>query len=179
MRPVFHRGALVGYAANKAHHADVGGSVPGSMPADAPDIFAEGIVVPPLRLVAGDRIVDETLAIFCSNSRTPHERSGDLRAQVAGNYTGERRLLEICDRYGAADLAGAVDRALDNSERRMRAALRALGDGVFEAATPLKTATGGRALRLPCAWSCATASQNSTTPAPALKWTFPSTPSSA
>ncbi len=142
LRPVFHRGVLVGYAANKAHHADVGGSVPGSMPADAPDIFAEGIVVPPLRLVAGDRIVDDTVAIFSSNSRTPHERSGDLRAQVAGNYTGERRLLEICDRYGAADLAGAVDRALDNSEQRMRAALRALGDGVFEAGDALEDRDG-------------------------------------
>ena len=80
--------------------------------------------------------------IFCSNSRTPHERSGDLRAQVAGNYTGERRLLEICDRYGAADLATAVERALDNSERRMRAALRALGDGVFEARDALEDRDG-------------------------------------
>ena len=142
LRPVFHRGTLVGYAANKAHHADVGGSVPGSMPVDAPDIFAEGVVVPPLRLVAGDRVVDDTVAIFCSNSRTPHERSGDLRAQVAGNYTGERRLLEICGRHGAANLAVAVERALDNSERRMRAALRALGDGVYEARDSLEDRDG-------------------------------------
>jgi N-methylhydantoinase B len=142
LRPIFYRGKLAGFSANKAHHADVGGSVPGSMPADAPDIFAEGIVVPPLRLVAGDRIVEETVAVFCANSRTPQERSGDLRAQIAGNYTGERRLVAVCERYGAAALTHATERAFENSERRLREALRALGDGVFEARDALEDRSG-------------------------------------
>ncbi len=71
LRPIFDRGRLAGFAANKAHHADVGGAVPGSMPADAPDLFAEGLVVPPMRLMREDRVVSETVALFRANSRTP------------------------------------------------------------------------------------------------------------
>jgi N-methylhydantoinase B len=142
VRPVFFGGVLIGYAANKAHHADVGGSAPGSMPVDATDLFAEGVVVPPLRLVAEDRVVAETVALFRANSRTPDARSGDLRAQVAGNYTGERRLLELCERYGIETFEAAITRALDDSERRMRAALRAIGDGVFDAIDYLEDLDG-------------------------------------
>jgi N-methylhydantoinase B len=142
VRPVFEGDRLVGYAANKAHHADVGGSAPGSMPFDASDLFAEGVVVPPLRLVREDRIVDETIEFFRANSRTPEARSGDLRAQIAGNYTGERRLLEVCERYGTQTFEFAVERALDDSERAMRAALRAIGNGVFEATDYLEDLAG-------------------------------------
>ncbi|HYL26913.1 MAG TPA: hydantoinase B/oxoprolinase family protein [Candidatus Nitrosotalea sp.] len=142
VRPVFHHSRLVGYAANKAHHADVGGSAPGSMPADASDLYAEGLIVPPLRLVREDRVESATVELFRANSRTPDARSGDLRAQVAGNYTGERRLLELYDRYGFDPLDEAIARALDESERRMRAALRALGDGVFTAADYLEDRNG-------------------------------------
>lgn len=131
VRPIFFRGELAGFAANKAHHTDVGGMVPGSMSADAPDLFAEGLVVPPLRLVRGDRLVHETVELFRANSRTPDARSGDLRAQVAGNTTGERRLLELCERYGAETLDAAVERMLDDSELYMRTALFELGNGTF------------------------------------------------
>ncbi len=142
VRPVFSRGRLVGYAANKAHHADLGGSAPGSMPTEAADLYAEGLVVPPLRLVSAERLVEEILALFRANSRTPEARSGDLRAQVAGNYTGERRLCELCERYGFETLDAAVARALDDSDRRMRAALRCLGDGVFDAVDYLEDRDG-------------------------------------
>lgn len=142
VRPIFVGDRLVGYAANKAHHADVGGSVPGSMPSEAADLYAEGLVVPPIRLVREDRVVDETVALFRANSRTPAARSGDLRAQVAGNYTGERRVRELCDRYGFEALETAIARGLDASERRMRAALRAIGDGVFEATDYLEDRAG-------------------------------------
>ncbi len=142
LRPIFAGGTLAGFAANKAHHADVGGSVPGSMPAEARDIFAEGVVVPPLRLVRDDRIVDEVVALFRANSRTPGASAGDLRAQVAGNYTGERRLLELCARYGRETFEAAVARSLDDSERRMRAALRALPDGIFSAIDYLEDRAG-------------------------------------
>ena len=142
VRPIFAGGCLAGYAANKAHHADVGGSVPGSMPSDAIDLYAEGVVVAPIRLVRDDRISNETIEFFRANSRTPEARSGDLRAQIAGNYTGERRLLELHERYGAKVLDIAVARALDDSERRMRAALRSIGDGVFEATDYLEDRDG-------------------------------------
>jgi N-methylhydantoinase B len=142
VRPVFHRGTLVGYVANKAHHADVGGGTPGSMPAEATELFAEGLIVPPIRLVEKDRVIEETVALFRANSRTPEARSGDLRAQVAGNYTGERRLLEICDRYGVETLETAAARALDESELRMRAALRGLGEGSFKAIDYLEDRNG-------------------------------------
>ncbi|MGC1380846.1 MAG: hydantoinase B/oxoprolinase family protein [Candidatus Baltobacteraceae bacterium] len=142
VRPVYHGGSLAGYAANKAHHADVGGAAPGSMPVDAADLFAEGVVVPPLRLVREERVVAETVEIFRANSRTPEARSGDLRAQVAGNYTGERRLLELYDRYGAALVEEAAARAQDESERRMRAALRSIGEGVFTAEDYLEDRDG-------------------------------------
>ncbi len=148
VRPVFFHDALVGYAANKAHHADVGGSAPGSMPVAAVDLFAEGLVVPPMRLVENDAPVAATLALFAANSRTPEARGGDLRAQTAGNYTGERRLIELCERYGAQFLARAVDRILDDSETRMRNALVELGDGRFEAEDFLEDAGGVPSLRI-------------------------------
>ncbi len=142
IRPIYAAGAPIGYAANKAHHADVGGSVPGSMPVDATELYAEGLIVPPMRLVRDDRVIDETVALIRANSRTPDARNGDLRAQVAGNYTGERRMLELCDRYGVAAFEAAIERALDDSERRMRAALRGLGNGVFEASDALEDRDG-------------------------------------
>ncbi|HEY1653923.1 MAG TPA: hydantoinase B/oxoprolinase family protein, partial [Candidatus Tumulicola sp.] len=148
IRPIFLHGMLIGYAANKAHHTDVGGSVPGSMPADAADLFAEGLIVPPTRLVRRDEPLPETLALFRANSRTPNARSGDLRAQIAGNYTGERRLLELCARYGAAGVFAALERILDDSETRMRNALRALGNGVFDSTDFLEDRAGRPTIRI-------------------------------
>ncbi|MGZ3497689.1 MAG: hydantoinase B/oxoprolinase family protein [Vulcanimicrobiaceae bacterium] len=148
IRPVFFNGVLVGYAANKAHHTDVGGMVPGSMSADAPELFAEGLVVPPIRLVEQDRVLALTVELFRANSRTPDARSGDLRAQVAGNYTGERRLLELYERYGEAVVDGAIERTLDESERRMRSALRALGNGTFESIDALEDRDGKPTIRI-------------------------------
>ncbi len=142
VRPIFAGGHLVGYAANKAHHADVGGVVPGSMPAEASELYAEGLVLPPVRLVRNDRVAEEIVAIFRASSRTPEARSGDLRAQVAGNYTGERRLLELCERYGLETFDGAIAQALADSERRMRAALRSIGEGTFEASDHLEARDG-------------------------------------
>jgi N-methylhydantoinase B len=133
IRPIFLRGegappSLVGYAASKAHHTDVGGSVPGSMSADASELMAEGLVIPPMRLMIGDRVNEETVELIRANSRTPEARSGDLKAQIAGNVTGERRVLETIERYGLAIFCAAIERILDESERRMRAALRVFGD---------------------------------------------------
>ncbi len=104
--------------------------------------------MPPLRLVEGDRIVAQTVDLFRANSRTPDARSGDLRAQVAGNYTGERRLLELYERYGFEGVESAIARALDDSELRMRAALRAIGDGVFDATDYLEDLAGAPSIAI-------------------------------
>jgi N-methylhydantoinase B len=132
IRAIYAADRLVGYAANKAHHTDVGGAVPGSMPPDARDLFAEGCVIAPLLLMAGDRVVDATVDLLRANSRTPEARVGDLRAQIAGNVVGERRFLELIERYGIEIVQAALERALADGERRTRAALRALPDGVVE-----------------------------------------------
>jgi N-methylhydantoinase B len=159
IRPVFFQGGLIGFAANKAHHTDVGGMVPGSMPADAFDLFAEGLVVPPMRLVQDDRLVDSTVELFRANSRTPDARSGDLRAQTAGNFTGERRLLELYDRYGADTVEAAIERLLDDSEVRMRAALAQLRDGTYDYSDVLEDREGRPSivLRLRLTLHCGTA----------------------
>ncbi len=142
IRPVFVDGALFAYAANKAHHTDVGGAVPGSMPPGARDLFAEGFVMPPARLVRDDAIVAATVDLFRANSRTPEARSGDLRAQVAANVTGERRVCELIARYGAPLVAAAMAKAIDDGERRMRAALRAFPDGTAMVSDVLEDAAG-------------------------------------
>src|ERR1700722_8998815 len=142
IRPIFHDGVPFGYAANKAHHTDVGGMVPGSMPPNARELFAEGFIMPPMRLMRDDAVVAETVALFRANSRTPETRSGDLRAQLAGNITGERRVRELVDRYGAATVTQAIAKSIDDGEGRLRAALLALPDGVVEATDVMEDAAG-------------------------------------
>jgi N-methylhydantoinase B/oxoprolinase/acetone carboxylase alpha subunit len=113
--PCLVGGRLVGWAANRAHHADVGGSAPGSLPADATEIQQEGLRIPPTVLDDGVR------RIVLANSRTPDERVGDLDAQVGANVVGVQRLAEM---EGAP-----LDEVVDYGERRMRAALAGLPDG--------------------------------------------------
>lgn len=132
IRAIYHGERLIGYAANKAHHTDVGGAVPGSMPPDARDLFAEGAVYTPTLLVRDDRVVGDTVDLLRANSRTPEARAGDLRAQIAGNNVGERRFLELVERYGIDVVEAALEKALADGERRTRAALRMLPDGTVE-----------------------------------------------
>lgn len=148
IRPVFHGAELIAYAANKAHHADVGGAVPGSMSADARELFAEGLILPPMRIVVADRIVRETVELVRANSRSPETRSGDLKAQVAGNVTGERRVLELIDRYGVANFEAAIERFLGESERRTRATLRSLGEGTWSVEDFLEDPSGDPSIRI-------------------------------
>ncbi len=117
--PCFVDGRIVGWAANRAHHADLGGMTPGSMPPDAVHIAQEGLRIPPV--VLSDGIVE----VLVASSRTPEERRGDLDAQVGANRLGVARL---------AELAGApFDQVVDYGERRMRAVLAALPDGRWRA----------------------------------------------
>jgi N-methylhydantoinase B len=125
--PVFRQGALLGFAASRAHHADVGGPSPGGMPAGSTRLEEEGLVIPPT--LAGERELEELAA----QMRSPRERLADLRAQRAANRVGAIRLEELADRYGLEGLRVGMAATLDYAERRTRAALSELPDGVYAA----------------------------------------------
>ncbi len=131
--PVYYRGEVIAYVANKAHHSDVGGKAPGSMPGDSAELFEEGIIIPPVKLVKGGRIDREIAEIILSNVRTPRERMGDLRAQVAANFLGIRRIIELAEKYGVEKLEAAIEEILAHSERMMRHEIEKIPDGVYKA----------------------------------------------
>jgi N-methylhydantoinase B len=118
------------YVASRAHHADVGGMSPGSMPM-AREIYQEGIRIPPILLARRGRIDLPLLRMILANVRTPEEREGDLRAQLMANARGERRLRDISAKYGLAAVGANMRQLQDYTERMMRAAIRRLPDGVF------------------------------------------------
>ncbi|MGE3619936.1 MAG: hydantoinase B/oxoprolinase family protein [Acidimicrobiia bacterium] len=135
--PVWVGEALAGWVANRAHHADVGGAVPGSIPADATHIAQEGLRLPPVRLTP------EVRAVFMAASRTPDERAGDLDAQAGANRVMAERLAEvIAEGWPTAEV-------LAYGERRMRAALAALPDGSWEFADVLDSTGAGPGQRAP------------------------------
>ncbi|HEY7350933.1 MAG TPA: hydantoinase B/oxoprolinase family protein [Ktedonobacterales bacterium] len=133
IRPIYYEQHLVGYAASKAHHTDVGGRVPGSISSDATEVFQEGLILPPVKLMVGARFQQDIADIICANSRTPASRMGDLRAQVAGNLRGELHLQEVIARYGLPIFRAAVNRILDESEIRLRHQLAGFPAGRYEA----------------------------------------------
>jgi N-methylhydantoinase B len=133
---------LIGFAASRAHHADVGGRVPGSMPADSRTLAEEGLVIHPRELT--DATIDE----LAEQMRQPQERRADLRAQLAANRVGALRLAELAERVGVQRLREATDAVLDYAERRTRACIAALPDGVREAQDVLEAREGDLVLRL-------------------------------
>jgi N-methylhydantoinase B/oxoprolinase/acetone carboxylase alpha subunit len=118
------------YVASRAHHADVGGMSPGSMPL-AKEIYQEGIRIPPVLLMKNGKIQRDVMQIILANVRTPDERNGDLMAQVMSNRRGEDRLLEILLRYGPGRVQRAAADLQEYSERLMRAVLREVPDGEY------------------------------------------------
>ena len=140
--PVFFAGELLGFAASRAHHADVGAPTPGSMPADSHTLEEEGVVISPRPLT--ERTIEELAA----RMRQPRERRADLRAQLAGNRVGALRLGELAERLGTGRLREGTDAVLDYSERRTRACLAELPDGVREARDFLEAPDGDLVLRL-------------------------------
>jgi N-methylhydantoinase B len=133
---------LLGFAASRAHHADVGGRVPGSMPADSTTLDEEGVVIAPRPLD------DDTIEELAGRMRQPAERRADLRAQLAANRVGCRRLVELRERVGADGLIEAMNAVLSYAERRTRACLASLPDGVREAVDVLEAREGDLELRL-------------------------------
>jgi N-methylhydantoinase B len=125
--PVFDDGDLIGFAACRAHHADVGGATPGSMPANSTRLDEEGVVIPPTR-VSPDVLRDLT-----ARMRFPAQRLADLRAQEAANRIGARRLAELAEQHGRDQLASAMEEVFAYAERRTRNAVSSLPDGAYRA----------------------------------------------
>ena len=128
--PVFVDGELRFFAANRAHHSDVGGMTPGSMPLSR-SIFQEGVRIPPVRLVRGGQVVEDVMQLVLANVRTPVEREGDLTAQIASNRTGERRLLAIAAKYGLAVVTAYMQHLQSYAERMTREAILNIPDGEY------------------------------------------------
>ena len=120
------------YVASRAHHADVGGSYPGSM-GPCREIYQEGLRIPPVKIMRGGQIVPDVLALVLNNVRTPEEREGDLGAQIAACQTGAQRLRDICARYGLARTQKAAANLLDYSEDLMRVFLSTIPQGTYRA----------------------------------------------
>lgn len=129
--PAFHAGRLLGFGCVRAHWPDIGSATPGSYGA-VTEVYGEGLRLPPVRLYRNGEPDTGIEAIIFANVRTPAERLGDLRAQVAANHRAARRLEDLAVKYGTDTLLGIMQEVLDYSETMMRAALRAIPDGQAE-----------------------------------------------
>jgi N-methylhydantoinase B len=130
--PLFHRGELVGFAASRAHHADVGAKEPGSMPADSRSLADEGVVIPPTRLDP------DTLRELAAQMRNPPQREADLRAQLAAGRAGAERVEALIGRFGLDSFRAGLEETLDYAERRTRARIAELPDGARTATDVLE-----------------------------------------
>ncbi|WP_096393003.1 hydantoinase B/oxoprolinase family protein [Halorubrum trapanicum] len=135
--PIAPDGEIVGYAVSRAHHADVGGSAPGSMPPGAREIYEEGLRLPAVRLVDGGEPNEAVRDLILANVRTPDEREADLRAQRAANARAEERIGELLDEHGET-LLDAFDAVIDYSRERVESEIRELPDGTYRAADVLE-----------------------------------------
>jgi N-methylhydantoinase B len=130
--PVHWEGELLGYVANLAHHVDVGGGAPASIGAFR-EVFQEGVIIPPVRLVCNGAIVEDVFRLVLAQIRSKHETAGDFRAQIAANATGVRRVQALVERHGLETIRATMEELLEYTERRTRAELAALPHGVYEA----------------------------------------------
>jgi N-methylhydantoinase B len=136
--PVHADGALVGYVANLAHHVDVGGGAPASIGAFR-EVFQEGVIIPPVKVVEAGAIVEDVFGLILAQIRSKRETAGDLRAQIAANATGARRVRALVARHGRDTVVATMDELLDYTERRARAEIAALPHGVYEAEGSIDT----------------------------------------
>ncbi|WP_363465500.1 hydantoinase B/oxoprolinase family protein [Halogeometricum borinquense] len=131
--PLSLDGEILGFAVSRAHHADVGGMAPGSMPAGAREIYQEGLRLPPVRLVEGGEVNDDVMSVLLANVRNPSERRADIRAQIAANERAEERLGDLVEEHGKPQVVAAFDAVMAYSRDRVTAELRALPDGEYHA----------------------------------------------
>jgi N-methylhydantoinase B len=130
--PVYHEDRLLGFVASRAHHSDVGGMSPGSMPL-AREIFQEGLRIPPVLLYEAGERNEAVWTLLMANVRTPVERAGDLDAQLASLYAGSVRLVEIVERKGREQTLSAMVALIAYADRLLEAALEMLPDGEYQA----------------------------------------------
>ncbi len=128
--PVFSNGRLIFYIAARAHHADVGGKTPGSMPLST-SIDEEGIIIPPTLIAKNGKADEPLMRKITAGMRNPEERLGDLRAQIAALETGKKRLLETVEKYSVEKISDASGRLLDYGEKMMREVIREIPDGEY------------------------------------------------
>ncbi len=129
--PVFFEGRLIAWTANKGHWVDIGGMTPGSMSPEATELFQEGLILPPLKVFEAGSPVEAVFEIIRANSRLPDQALGDLWAGVAALRLGERRLRELCGKYGRSTLVDAIRRYMDYGETMARNGLASLPEGEF------------------------------------------------
>jgi N-methylhydantoinase B len=132
LTPIFYRGDWVGFAANMAHKSDIGGTVPGSGSGNAREIFQEGLHLPPVKFMSRLQPVKEIEAVITANSRTPALVIGDLRGQVGAARLGERRIIELMERYGKETVRESTKLLSDYTESRVRQTIAAWPDGESE-----------------------------------------------
>ncbi len=125
-----HSNTPIGFVANRAHHADIGGIAPGSLPLST-ELFHEGIILPPVRLVSGSRTNQDVLDIVCANSRTPNERRGDLAAQIASNRTGIRRFQQLARQHGLDEFTLRAEESREYASMVVRQTLARAPDGDY------------------------------------------------
>jgi N-methylhydantoinase B len=130
-QPAFFDGQLVGFVVNIAHHSDIGGRVPGSNSGDTQHIFEEGLRLPPVKVMNAGTLDQDILGIIMLNSRLPRERLGDLKAQIASTFVGVQRIEKLFQKYGHEELNACLEEMLDYAERRIRAKIKAIPDGVY------------------------------------------------
>jgi N-methylhydantoinase B len=141
--PLFDGGALLAFAASRAHHADVGGSTPGSMPARSRSLDEEGVVIPPTRIVVEGGLDEELLRDLTTRMRGTRQREADLRAQLAANRVAGAGLARLVERNGIELVRDGMAEVLDYAERRTRASIERIPDGRYHARDVLEAEAGG------------------------------------
>ena len=131
--PLYHDDQIVGYAANSAHHVDIGGGTPGGIPNDSTELYAEGMIIPGVRAVSDWTYNENVLGLILRNVREPSMRRGDYQAQLGANRIGEQRFAALYDSTGADTVETALDDLLAYTERRVRAAIESLPNGTYSA----------------------------------------------
>jgi N-methylhydantoinase B len=135
--PIFHEGRVVFFSANIGHHADVGGSVPGSISGASRTVYEEGLRIPAVRIARAGEVDEEVMDLIALNSREGKERRLDLQVQIATNERGRQLVAELIDEMGLAAVEAALEDVLGYTQRRLRNRIRELPDGTYSAASRL------------------------------------------
>ncbi len=141
---VYYRHELVGFVGTRAHHADIGGSVPGSMPGNSSEIYQEGLIIPPVKIVSRGKLNRDVMNIVLANTRTPRERKGDLMAQLSVNDYGARKLVEFIEQYGLERYEEYILALKEYTRRMMQRRLMRIPSERVEGEEHLETSTSAR-----------------------------------